>query len=316
MSRITNNILTNDFMANYNRNLDRLSDLQKQMSSGREIDKASDDPVRKVRSLQFYTSASVNKIYTQNASDAVSWMSTSDGAISSVVDSLTEIRTQVVGAATGTNTDTSYDAIREKINKLVDEIVNLGNTQIGDRYVFSGQKDDTQPLSRDSTTGLVTYSGTYDGEGGVADAGTICMKVSPGTVDTVRDKVNVDGVQLFGTLDASGQPEVFSVLNKVIADINNQDTAALSADLGEIDRVMDDYVLPAQTTLGSRQSVYQTTQSRLKSDSITIETDRSNNEDINEAKASIDFSVATNVYNATLSVGAKLLPNSLVDYLK
>lgn len=315
MSRITNNILTNNFMDNYNQNLTRLSNLQKQMSSGREIDKPSDDPVRKVRSLQFYTNASVNKIYTQNANDAVSWMSTSDGSISSVVNDLTDIRTLVVSAS-NPQTDTSFDAIKAKINKFVDEIVNLGNTQIGSRYVFAGQKDDAQPFSRDATTGLVTYSGTYDGQGGVADAGTICMKVSPGDVDTVRDKVNVDGVQLFGTLDASGQPEVFSVLNKVIADINSKDTTALTADLGEIDRVMDTYVLPAQTALGSRQSVYQTTQSRLKSDSITIETDRSNNEDINEAKASIDFSVATNVYNATLSVGAKLLPNSLVDYLK
>lgn len=315
MSRITNNILTNNFMDNYNQNLTRLSNLQKQMSSGREIDKPSDDPVRKVRSLQFYTSAAVNKIYTQNANDAVSWMSTSDGSISSVVNDLTDIRTLVVSAS-NPQTDTSFDAIKAKINKFVDEIVNLGNTQIGSRYVFAGQKDDAQPFSRDAATGLVTYSGTYDGQGGVADAGTICMKVSPGDVDTLRDKVNVDGVQLFGTLDASGQPEVFSVLNKVIADINSKDTSALTADLGAIDRVMDKYVLPAQTALGSRQSVYQTTQSRLKSDSITIETDRSNNEDINEAKASIDFSVATNVYNATLSVGAKLLPNSLVDYLK
>jgi Flagellin and related hook-associated proteins len=242
-------------------------------------------------------------------------MSTSDGAIASVVDDLTEIRTQVVSAA-NPQTDTSFDAIKEKINKLIDEIVNLGNTQIGDRYVFGGQKDDTQPFKRDAATGLVTYSGTYDGQDGVADAGTICMKVSPGDVDTVRDKVNIDGAQLFGPLDAGGQPEVFTVLNKIITDINNQDSAAITADLGEIDRIMDNYVLPAQTTLGSRQSVYQTTQARLKSDSITIETDRSNNEDINEAKASIDFSVATNVYNATLAVGAKLLPYSLVDYLK
>ena len=315
MSRITNNILTNDFMANYNRNLTRLSDLQKQMSSGREIDKPSDDPVRKVRSLQFYTSASVNEMYTQNANDAVSWMSTSDGAVSSVVDALTEIKT-LINSAIKPAPNTSNQAIAEKVDKLVDEMVNLGNTQVGDRYIFAGQKDDVQPFTRDSTTGVVTYSGTWDGQGGVADAGTICMKVSPGAVDTIRDKINLDGQQLFGTVDAAGVPLIFQQLNDIVAHIKNGDATVLTNDLQTIDDQLDNVVLPAQTTLGSRQSVYETTQARLKSDSITIETDRSNNEDINEAKASIDFSVATNVYNATLSVGAKLLPNSLVDYLK
>ncbi len=355
--RITNNMLTNNFMNNYNQSLSKVSKLQNQLDSGKAIDKPSDDPVKKVRSLNFYTGLSTNDMFSQNASDAISWMSTSDGAINSIVDNITSIRTLVVNASS-TNPKSSYDAISTQVDKAIDELVDLGNTQIGGRYIFGGQADRTfangatQPFTRDSATGVVTYNGTWDGQATdnnsatsaanptLPNAGTICMKVSPGAPDPIRDKINVDGQSLFGTMDTYGdhatyvgtypsppltvpaqpaqdqpQPAIFQHLNQIKADIKSGNTANLTQELKVLDDDLDT-VISAQTTMGSRMAVYQNIQGRLTSDNVTIKSDLSTNEDLDQAKASIDITEAMNVYNSALAVGARVLPNSLVDYLK
>lgn len=317
--RITNNMLTTNFMYNYNNALSRVTNLQQQISSGKAVNKPSDDPVKAVRSLKFYTSLSTNNMYKQNANDAISWMKTSDGAVSNIVSDVSSIKT-LLSQSIAANPPVANEAIAKQIDSLIDELVNAGNTQIGDRYVFAGQNDRTQPFSRDPATGVVTYSGTYDGQlkdpgdpaSVLPNGGTICIKVSPGEPDNQRDKVNVDGVQLFGTLDADGQPSIF----KDLLDIKNkvQNGTMTSDDLQTIDDSLD-YIINAQTTLGTRQSTYQTVLDNLKGDYVTIKSDLSQNEDLDEAKASIDFAAATNVYSAALSVGAKILPKSLADYL-
>ena len=312
--RITNNMLTTNFMYNYSNALTRVTDLQQQISSGKAINKPSDDPVKAVRSLKFYTSLSTNSIYTQNANDAISWMKTSESSVSNVVSDMTTIKTLLTQAISA-NPPQANDALAKQIDSLIDELVNLGNTQIGDRYVFGGQNDRTQPftITEDADGNkIVQYNGTYDGQGGNASAGTICMKVSPGDPDSQRDKVNVDGVQLFGSLDANGQPSIF----KDLLDIKDKIAKGTMTtdDLETLDHDSD-YIIDAQTTLGARQSTYQTILNNLQGDYVTIKSDLSQNEDLDVAKASIDFAAATNVYSAALSVGAKILPKSLADYL-
>jgi flagellar hook-associated protein 3 FlgL len=313
--RITNNMLTANFMNNYNNALTRVSDLQQQISSGKAIDRPSDNPVKAVRSLKFYTSLSGNNMFTQNANDAISWMKTSDSAVSGVVTAMTSIRT-LVSQSISANPELAYEAIAKQIDGLIDELVTLGNTQVSDRYVFAGQNDRmaTQPFTRDSVTGEVTYGGTFNEQSGQSDAGTITMKISPGDPDPQRDKVNIDGVQLFGALDGgdSGHPSIFNDLLDIKNKVQN---GTITTDaLQTIDDDMD-YVISAQTTLGARQSSYQTMLGVLQGDNVTIKSDLSKNEDLDEAQASIDMAAANNVYSAALAVGAKVLPKSLVDYL-
>lgn len=312
--RITDNILNNNFLYNFNGSLSKISKLQNQLSTGLAINKPSDDPVKAVRSLKFRADLTVNDMFSQNAKDAVSWMQTSDGAMTNAENVMQSIKTLII-RVTAPNPDIAYQAAAEQMDGYINELVNLGNTQLGGRYLFGGQNTQTQPFTRDSTTGVVTYNGTWDGQGGNPTAGTVMMKVSPGAPDPIRDKVNVDGQGLFGTISATLEPQIFTNLNQIKADMLAGNVTALSNDIGtwETD---NDGVLKAQTGLGARQSVYESMRDRLTSDNVTIQSDLSQNEDLDEAKASIDFQSAQSVYNSALAIGAKILPQSLVDYLK
>lgn len=314
--RITDNILTNNFLNNFNSALSQVSKLQDQLSSGLAINKPSDDPVKSVRSLEFRADLAANSMYAQNASDAVSWMSTSDGAVMKAEDIMTDIKTLII-SATQPNPTLAYEAAAQQLDGYINELVSLGNTPLGNRYLFGGQNTDSQPFTRDSATGVVSYNGTYDGQGTPPNpsGGTVTMKVSPGAPDSIRDKVNVDGQALFGTIGAGNQPKLFADLNQIKADMLAGNNVALTNDLGTLE-TDNDNLLKAQTALGARQKVYTAMKDRLTSDNITVTKSLANNEGLDAARASIDFQSAQNVYNAALSIGAKILPQSLADYLK
>lgn len=312
--RVTDNMMTNQFLYNFNGSLSKVSKLQEQLSSGLSINKPSDDPVKSVRSLKFRVDLTANDMFTQNSSDAVSWMSTSDGAMTNAENVMQNIKTLMI-RVTAPNPSIAYEAAAAQLDGYINELVNLGNSQLGGRYLFGGQNTQTQPFSRDPATGAVTYNGTYDGQGGNPSAGTVTMKVSPGAPDPIRDKVNVDGQALFGTISATLEPQLFTDLNQIKADMLAGNLTNLSAELATWD-TDNDNMLKSQTGLGARQAVYETMKDRLTFDNVTIKGDLSANEDLDEAKASIEFQSAQNVYNSALAIGAKVLPQSLVDYLK
>jgi len=77
-----------------------------------------------------------------------------------------------------------------------------------------------------------------------------------------------------------------------------------------------DRLLQAQTELGTRYSMYELAQRMLEDNYVTITGDIAANEDIDMAKAIIDFKNSENVYRAALAVGARVMPVSLVDFLR
>jgi flagellar hook-associated protein 3 FlgL len=330
--RITNNMLSNQFLSGYQTSLSRLNDIQEKVDSNKDINRPSDDPVRVVRSLGFSAADSANTMFTQNANDAISWMTTSDSNISTIINTMNSIST-AVSSAIAAVPNTSYDAISQQVNEQIKQLVENGNAKIGGRYVFGGQNDNVPPFTAtydtDGNVTSVVYNGTYDGEVAAGDSsGTITMQVSPGEANALRDKVNVDGQDLFGTMDTTTDPpnklpKIFQQLIEIKQHLSDIKTGAgtppvtaatLSDDLGTITDASNS-ITAAQTAVGARQLAYQTILGRLKTDSVTIASDVENNEGIDVAKVSIDLQRAQNGYNTLLSLGANVLPKSLLDYL-
>lgn len=313
--RITERMMTNSYLSSLNKALTRQNHLQEQMSDGKAIHRPSDDPIKTIRSLRFNTNLTMNEQYTQNVKDARSWMDSTDGAMTDISTVMIRVKELAVKSG-GANDETSYKAIAGEIDGIINHLVQVGNTKVGDRYIFAGQKDKTMPFERitDPVSGkdMVVYHG---------DTNKISMPIRAGAANPEQDGVNLTGEELFGPLVAEGSNQTLEIFNHLISlkeelQKPNPDQTKITGEmLGNVDNAHSS-LLTMQTRLGVRMNQYEMADNLMAKNYVTITGDIAANEDIDMARAIIEFNVSENIYNASLAVGAKLLPQSLVDFLR
>ncbi len=145
------------YMYNYKTALNRAYEKQTKLfeqADGQIIHRGSDDPVAYSKLLRYNVTQAENEQYQRDVNNATSLMKTADSTLQGMMTHAKTIVEKTVQAANTYNTSSDFESIAKEINSCLEEIVSLGNTQQGDRYVFSGQKDITEPF---------TYSiDTYD----------------------------------------------------------------------------------------------------------------------------------------------------------
>ena len=117
-----------------------------EQSAGQSLHRPSDDPVRYSNWLRYSTEQNENEQYQKNVDAGKSWMQRTDGAVSGMADIFKTLKEKTIQAAQSPHQDTDMDAIAKDMTAKLHEIVSLGNSQQGDRYIFSGQSDLTQPF--------------------------------------------------------------------------------------------------------------------------------------------------------------------------
>ncbi len=160
--RITNKMMTNNMMSNINKNKLNMNSLEEQYSSGKKIQKPSDDPIIAVRALKLRTNLSeLTQYYEKNIPDAKNWMDVSESALTTVNDVLSQINTYCVQGSTDTLTPKDRSYIAENLGQLKQQIYQEGNTNYAGRYVFTGYKTDSSLLFEDSSS-TISYTITQN----------------------------------------------------------------------------------------------------------------------------------------------------------
>ena len=143
-------VSSNQMIYNYKKQLNDANARQDKLleqGDGSKLHRPSDDSVAYTKYLRYDTSQQENEQYQENVSTGVSWMKASDAALVSMKDIQTTFKEKTVAAANGDKTNEDMAAIGKEMMAEIQQLVSLGNTQQGDRYLFAGQKDTTQPFS-------------------------------------------------------------------------------------------------------------------------------------------------------------------------
>ena len=149
--RVTNNMLIRNMMLNMNRNLGQLDKTQHQMSTGKKIRMASDDPIVASRAMRFRTDVSEIEQFQKNTSDALSWLEITEQGVDnlgSVIHRASELTIQAGGALSPEN----KLAIKEEISQLKRSILEIGNMSYAGRYIYAGFKTDEKPFDVEEYT--------------------------------------------------------------------------------------------------------------------------------------------------------------------
>ncbi|WP_455718272.1 flagellar hook-associated protein FlgL [Anaerosporobacter sp.] len=141
--RITNQMLTNNMMSNINKNKYNLNKYDEQYSTGKKIQRPSDDPIVAVRALKLRTNlVQLNQYADKNIPDALAWMDVSESALKNVNQLLTDMNTYCVDGSNDDLTVEDRNSIIQNLLELKTQIYQEGNSNYVGRYVFTGYKTD------------------------------------------------------------------------------------------------------------------------------------------------------------------------------
>lgn len=148
-------MMTNNMMNSINKNKNNLSTLDQQYSSGKKIQRPSEDPIIAVRALKLRTNlAELNQYYEKNIPDAKSWMDVTESAMTNINDILTLINTACVQGSSDPLSPDDRESIIKNLEQYKEQIYQEGNANYAGRYVFTGYKTDTSLIFGDASTDL------------------------------------------------------------------------------------------------------------------------------------------------------------------
>jgi len=144
--RVTNNLILNTILKNLNDNVVRLSKLQEQLSTGKRINKPSDDPVGMTEVLNYRSILSATDQYMRNINRANSNLGITDQALNSIGNIIIRAKEIAMAESSGTANQQTRASSAVEVENLFKEAIQTGNTKIGNTYIFAGYKTGTRQI--------------------------------------------------------------------------------------------------------------------------------------------------------------------------
>ncbi len=295
-----------NFLADVSLLENRISEVNKQISSGIRVNQASDDPSAVAPILEYQGQISeINQVQT-NLSSAQTEAQTADGALqtaSSLMDQLVSLGAE---GASSTSSASSRAVLGQQVQSIEQQLVAVANTSIGGTYIFGGDSSSTAP-----------YSFSWTSPEGVIASGT------PTNTATVRDSdgneiiPRLTAQQIFDVKNSDGTPANGNIFQAAFA----LGTALLANDQPGIQSAVDQ-VKAGSAQLQQSTAAYGNIETWIQQGSQTATTHLNN---ITQALSSIrDSDVATDAtqlsldqtaLQAALAAHASLSIKSLFSFL-
>ncbi|WP_025688186.1 flagellar hook-associated protein FlgL [Paenibacillus zanthoxyli] len=299
--RVTQGMMSTQTLSNINRNYSKLSDMSNQISTGRKINKPSDDPVGVTYALRYRAELASNEQYQSNADSAVSWLDYTDSTMQQSTALMTRLKELTVQASSSTVPQSGLDAIRMEVEQLKEQMGSIGNSQLRGKYIFNGQNYDKAPYV---LSGSITSFSQID-----TDDGAVKYAIGGDSVY----QVNTSGNDFFGK--STDSDNVYKVMDDLITALNNRDYMNISAQLGQIESRATK-MQSCLSEVGARTNRIQLVQSRLQDMNLNLTTLQAKTEDADVASLMIKATTAQTVYEAALKSSAQILQPTLMDFMR
>ncbi len=137
-----------------------IADAQEQVSTGKKVNKPSDDPAAAGQLITLESATSQLSQYDRNASAAETRLVLEETALSSISESIMRLRELALTANSGAVDDAIRSALAAEVDQRLNEIFDVANSRDanGD-YLFSGSNGNVQPFHRQLP---VSYAGSDD----------------------------------------------------------------------------------------------------------------------------------------------------------
>lgn len=295
--RVTNQTIYASEGVNVQSSLAALANAQQQATTGKRIQRPSDDPAGTAAALRIRQQAAANNQYSRNISDGTSWLTAADGALTQTSTLLRKARDLAIQSVNGTNNQDSLNALAEQLEGIKSSLLAQANTQLAGRSVFAGTSNAGAAYTSSTTPPAYSFTGNS------TDA--VTRRVGEG--QSVR--VDVDGSSVFGATGST----VFDQLDSMIATLRSG--GDLESSVATIDTDLSS-VASAQAQVGAAENAVQNAKTAQQSTSVALTQQQSSVENVDTALAALNLTNANNIYQATLLVTSNTMQTNLTDFLR
>jgi flagellin-like hook-associated protein FlgL len=292
--RITHRAVALTSLQGLNRNLDAVSRLQQQLTSGKQISAPSDSPTGTNRAMQIRDDQAAVEQQTRNITDAQSWLDQTSSTLQSMITQTRRVRDLTVqGLNTGAASGPSQQALATEVTSIREGLIALANTTSQGRPLFGGVT---------STGQAYDVTGAWAGDG----SAPVMRRVS----DTEAIRIDTTGVEAFG----ESPDDLFSVVDRIATDLT-ADPTALEGHLEALDKVMEG-MLSTVANIGSRGTRIEGLQQINFDRGLALKSQLATTEDIDMPETIMRLQMVQVGYQAALAATSKAIQPSLLDYLR
>ncbi|HZF79474.1 MAG TPA: flagellar hook-associated protein FlgL [Rubrivivax sp.] len=296
-------------LANLQRRQQALVQSQEQLTSGKRVLRASDDPTAAAQAERALAALSRAESQGRALDASRNAMQLAEGALGDAGEMLAQARELIISAGNGSYSDSQRRTIAEAVRGLRDDLFAVSNRTDGTgRYVFGGQGSGSPPL--------------VDGPGGVSYVG------APGHLNAAAGEpmpLSIDGraawLQASDPANPGSTLSVFDVLDTAINELltggrtSAQVAQTVSTALAGVD-VSAGNLSAWRSRTGEALNRADGIEDRLAQSELDAQRERSTAVDLDMVSAISDFQNRQTGYDAALKTYSIVQKMSLFDYLK
>jgi flagellar hook-associated protein 3 FlgL len=297
--RVTFNSQFRDGAAGIQTASERIIEAQRQVTTGKRLNKVSDDPSASTIAVAERNTLGAIEQYTRTSDGVASRLTVVDTVLSDIVQMLTNVQTAALNGRGSTKTTEQRAAVALELTGLKSALLDNFNTSFQGTYVFSGANSTTQPFTTAPGGSVNPYSGsTTELDVEIGDARTVTMAFDGNVIAQ-----GSDGQHLFDALDG------------LIAAVTAGDEAGITTGINAMERAFN-RATTAQSRLGNDMNEIDSQKLRLQQMKLSSNERLSKLEATNMAEAITNMAHADAAYQAALGAVSTATRASLLDYLK
>lgn len=297
--RIPDRFYTDSMQRGLAQSSQRLDRLSYQLTSGKRLQRPSDEPEAAGAILQ--AQADLRRcLARQNGAleQALSRVEAADAPLSDATTALSQAHSILLQGLNASSTEEVRQGMSLQIEGIVEFLADIANRQMGGRYLLAGTADTAPPVTQDAS-GAYLYRGNDDQQ---------LFPVAPGR----SAPGNVTGSAVFNFRDSHGQRAVpgvdadaFAVLGQAAQQLADGDEEGMRASLEQVAALRVN-VIEQRGVLGTYAVRLQAAQDAGQDEEVRVRTALSGVEDVDIAQAIIEMQSLQVAFQAALATVGKM----------
>lgn len=274
-------------------------DTQDQAASGRKLRQVSDDPSGTVRVFRNRTRLENIGQFRRTNDYVEGFLGKTEDSLRSITEAIMRAKELAVQQSNAVWDAGSRKTVSFEVQQLAQQIVQLGNSTYGDRYVFGGFQTSDPPVSGD---------GHYAG-----DDGLIYVQLDE---DTFRP-INIPGRRIFeiSVKDQGNDVPLLKIVQDFKDALESNQVEGIYRASARLDGALTQ-LSEMTASLGARRAAVRDAAERLDTLEEFALKDNVSLESADPVTTALDMKRAETALSYTLNASAKVLGPSLMEFLK